>query len=257
MTRQFESGPAKSEGDSSSLPERAATFATTHWSVVIAAGTPDSPQATEALERLCRTYWYPLYAYTRRRGYNPQDSEDLTQEFFARFLAGAYLAKVDRARAKFRSYLLGALNHFLADAWDHAHRLKRGGQVIQALDVNSGESRYALEPVEAFTPDRLFDRRWALTVLDEVIGRLRQEYEHSGKGRLFKKLSALLPGDTEAGSYRELARDLEITESAVRVAVHRLRRRYGQLFANEVAHTVADPAEIPDEMRHLLAAAST
>ncbi len=237
--------------------ERTASFTTTHWSVVLAARQPDSPQATEALEQLCRTYWYPLYAYVRRRGYNPEDSEDLTQEFFARFLAGKYLASVERGRAKFRSYLLGALNHFLADAWDHAHRAKRGGgQPLQALDMQSGESRYALEPAQELAPDRLFDRRWALTVLDQVLRRLRREYEQSGKGRLFEKLSVLLPGDAEANPYGELARDLGMSENAVRVAVHRLRRRYGQLFSSEVAHTVADPAEIQDEMRYLLAAAS-
>jgi len=236
----------------------AASFATTHWSVVLAAGQSTDAQASEALEQLCRTYWYPLYAYVRRRGYNREDAEDLTQEFFARFLAGNYLASVDRGRAKFRSYLLGALNHFLADAWDHAHRIKRGGgQALQTLDVLSGESRYTLEPVEELTPDRLFDRRWALTVLDQVLSRLRQEYERSGKGRLFEKLSAFLPGDAEADSYGDLARELGMTESAVRVAVHRLRRRYGQLFSSEVAHTVSNPAEIQEEMRYLLAAVSS
>ena len=233
-------------------------FATTHWSVVLAAGQSTDAQASEALEQLCRTYWYPLYAYVRRRGYKPEDAEDLTQEFFARFLAGKYLARVNRERAKFRSYLLGALNHFLADAWDHAHRIKRGGtQALQTFDVRSAESRYTLEPVEELNPDRLFDRRWALTVLDQVLSRLRQEYERSGKGRLFEKLSAFLPGDAEAESYGDLAGELEMTESAVRVAVHRLRRRYGQLFSSEVAHTVSHPAEIQDEMRYLLAAASS
>jgi RNA polymerase sigma factor (sigma-70 family) len=240
------------------MQSTAATFATTHWSVVLAAGQSTDAQTSEALEQLCRTYWYPLYAYVRRRGYTPEDAEDLTQEFFARFLAGKYLASVDRERGKFRSYLLGALNHFLADAWDHAHRIKRGGgQATQTLDVRSGESRYTLEPVAELAPDQLFDRRWALTVLDQVLGRLRQEYERSGKGRLFERLSAFLPGDAEADSYAELARELGMTESAVRVAVHRLRRRYGQLFSSEVAHTVSSPAEIQDEMRYLLAAVSS
>jgi RNA polymerase sigma factor (sigma-70 family) len=233
-------------------------FATTHWSVVLASADQNSPQGAAALEQLCRTYWYPLYAYVRRRGYQPEDAEDLTQEFFARFLAGNYLARVDRERAKFRSYLLGALNHFLADAWDHAHRIKRGGtQALQTFDVRAAESRYTLEPVEELNPDRLFDRRWALTVLGQVLSRLREEYERSGKGRLFEKLSAFLPVDAEAASYGDLAGELEMTESAVRVAVHRLRRRYGQLFASEVAQTVASPAEIQDEMRYLLAAASS
>ncbi|MBI4327289.1 MAG: hypothetical protein HY674_18795 [Chloroflexi bacterium] len=146
--------------------------------------------------------------------------------------------------------MLGALNHCQADAWDHARRIKRGGgQTLQPLDVSSGESRYTLEPVEELTPDRLFDRRWALTILDQVLGRLRQEYEQSGKGRLFEKLSPFLLGDAEADSYGNLAKELEMTEGAVRVAVHRLRRRYGQLFASEVAHTVSSPAEIQEEMR--------
>ena len=235
-----------------------ATFATTHWSVVLAASQSTDAQASEALEELCRTYWYPLYAYVRRRGYNPEDAEDLTQAFFVRLLGGKFLARVDRERAKFRSYLLGALNHFLSDAWDHAHRVKRGGgQALQPFDVRSGESRYTLEPAQELTPDRLFDRRWALTVLDQVISRLRHEYEQSGKGRLFDKLSAFLPGDAEDNSYGEPARELGMTEGAVRVAVHRLRRRYGELFSNEVAHTVSSPTEIHDEMRYLLAAASS
>ena len=236
----------------------AGVFATTHWSVVLAAGQSADAQASEALEQLCHTYWYPLYAYVRRRGYNHEDAEDLTQEFFARFLAGKYLARVDRERAKFRSYLLGALNHFLADAWDHAHRTKRGGgQAVPTLDLRSGEFRYTLEPLEELSPDRLFDRRWAFTLLDQVLSRLRQEYERSGKGRLFEKLSAFLPGDAELDSYGDLAKELGTTEGAVRVAVHRLRRRYGQLFSTEVAHTVANPAEIHDEMRYLLAVASS
>ena len=247
--------PSDGVGHSAKVP---GLFATTHWSVVLAAGQEASPQSAEALEQLCRAYWYPLYAYVRRRGYNPEDAEDLAQEFFARFLAGNYLVRVDRERAKFRSYLLGALNHFLADAWDHAHRLKRGGgQANQPFDVRSGESRFTLEPVAELTPDRLFDRGWALTVLDQVISRLRQEYEQSGKRRLFDKLSAFLPGDAEADSYGELARELGMTEGTVRVAVHRLRRRYGELFSAEVAHTVSSPAEIHDEMRYLLGAVSS
>ena len=249
---------ATSGNDSDPLPVGGRVFATTHWSVVLAAGQSDSAPGQHALETLCRAYWYPIYVYVRRKGHGPDDAEDLTQEFFVRFLAGNYLASVDRERAKFRSYLLGALNHFLADAWDHAHRVKRGGgQANQPFDVRSGESRYTLEPVAELTPDRLFDRGWALTVLDQVISRLRQEYEQSGKSPLFDKLSAFLPGDAEPDSYGELARELGMTEGAVRVAVHRLRRRYGELFSAEVAHTVSSPAEIHDEMRYLLAAVSS
>jgi RNA polymerase sigma factor (sigma-70 family) len=228
-------------------------FATTHWSVILTAGKGESEQAAEALEKLCLTYWYPLYAYVRRRGYCPEDAQDLIQEFFARFLARNDLARVDRTRGRFRSYLLGALNHYLADDWDRRHRLKRGGQTCQVpFDVASGESHYALEPVDERSPDRLFERRWALALLDLVLSQLQREHQTGGKERLFARLSVFLPGEAEDLSYRQVAQELQMTEGATRVAVHRLRQRYGELFHEAVADTVEDPGDIPDEKRYLL-----
>jgi DNA-directed RNA polymerase specialized sigma24 family protein len=219
----------------------------------MAAGQRDTPQAAVALEQLCRTYWYPLYAYVRRRGYCLEDAKDLTQEFFARFLAGDSMHRADQRRGRFRSYLLGAFNHFLSDEWDKSHRLKRGGQVCQvSLDAASGEARYALEPADEHSPDRLFERRWALALLDGVWRQLQQEYEAAGKERLFARLSDFLTGGVEEGSYRLKAEELQMTEGATRVAVHRLRQRYGELFHQAVADTVEHPEEIADEMRHLI-----
>jgi RNA polymerase sigma factor (sigma-70 family) len=244
--------------DSHSEPEaHKGFFATTHWSVVMAAGQRDSPQAAEALEKLCHTYWYPLYAYVRRRGHNPTDAQDLTQEFFARFLARNYLAGVQQERARFRSYLLGAMNHFLSDAWDHAHRQKRAAaQENLPIDGPSGEARYAIEPADELSPDRLFDRRWALTLLDQVLGRLRVEYQTAGKALLFEKLNGFLTGETKRDRYHQTATELGVTEGNLRVAIHRLRKRYGELFLSEVAQTVSAPEEVREEMLYLLSAAS-
>jgi len=230
---------------------RQGAFATTHWSVVLQAGGGESAQAAAALDELCRTYWYPLYAYVRRRGYGPEDAQDLIQEFFARFLARNYLAGVDQRRGRFRSYLLGALNHFLADDWDRKHRLKRGAQTCPIpFDTGNGEANYRLEPVDERSPDWIFERGWALALLDLVLRRLQREYEDGGKQRLFDRLSVFLTGEGER--YRQVAEALGMTEGAARVAVHRLRQRYGELFRQAVADTVEDPEEIPDEMRYLL-----
>jgi DNA-directed RNA polymerase specialized sigma24 family protein len=242
-----------SANGSEAAATRQGLFATTHWSVVLQAGSGESPHAAAALEHLCRAYWYPLYAYVRRRGYGPEDAQDLTQEFFARLLARNDLAAVDRKRGRFRSYLLGALNHFLADDWDRRHRLKRGGQTWPVpFDAASGEGHYALEPIDERSPDRLFERRWALALLDLVWRQLQREHQAGGKERLFARLSVFLPGEAEGEGYRQAAEELQMTEGATRVAVHRLRQRYGELFRQAVADTVEDPAEIPDEMRHLV-----
>ncbi len=233
-------------------------FATTHWSVVLAAGPQDTPQSAAAREKLCRTYWYALYAYVRRRGYSPEDAQDLTQEFFARFLSGESISRVDQRRGRFRSYLLGAFNHFLSDEWDRSHRLKRGGQACQvSLDAASGEARSALEPADDRSPDWLFERRWALALLDRVWRQLQGEYEATGKERLFTRLSDFLTGGVEEGSYRLKAQELQMTEGATRVAVYRLRQRYGELFRQAVADTVEHPEEIADEMRHLVSVLSS
>jgi DNA-directed RNA polymerase specialized sigma24 family protein len=225
---------------------------------VLAAGPLDTLQSAAAREELCRTYWYPLYAYVRRRGYSLEDAQDLTQEFFARFLSGESISRADQRRGRFRSYLLGAFNHFLSDEWDRSHRIKRGGQVCQIpMDAVSGEARYLVEPVDERSPDWLFEHRWALALLDWVWSQLQQEYEVAGKDRLFSLLSGFLTGAVEEESYRLKAEELQMTEGAIRVAVHRLRQRYAELFRQAVADTVGDPEEIADEMRHLVAVLSS
>lgn len=213
-----------------------------------------SPCAAEAMAELCRVYWYPLYAYVRRRGYDVHEAEDLTQEFFLRLLAKNYLAAADREKGKFRAFLLASLKHFLANEWDRAEAQKRGGgQVILGLDTLSAESRYRLEPWHDLTPEKLFERQWALTVLDQVLGRLGAEsHVLDGRQAVFDRLKQFLTGSHRSASYAEVAAELEMTEGAVKVAVHRLRRRYRQLLRDEIAQTVAGPEEIDDEIRYLL-----
>jgi RNA polymerase sigma factor (sigma-70 family) len=226
-------------------------FHTTHWSTVLTAGQCHTPRSAEALEKLCRKYWYPLYAYVRRRGEDSHTAEDLTQEFLARFLAGNHVAKASPDKGRFRFYLLTALRHFLAEARDYDRRLKRGGgQRVLSLDEPIGEERYRLEPQDDATPERLFDRRWALAVLEQVLKQLGREYQAAGKGPLFHQIKGFLT-DEDSAAYPRIARDLEMSEGALRVAVHRLRRRYGELLRQEIAHTVASPEEVPEEMRHL------
>ncbi len=244
----------QTESSGSDAREQGGIFATTHWSVVLAAGDQESPQAAAALEYLCNRYWYPIYAYVRRQGHSPEDAQDLTQEFFARFLARKSLAGVQRGRGRFRSYLLGALKHFLADEWDRQRRLKRGGQFFHVpFDAAAGEGRYLLEPADERSPDRLFERRWALALLELVWRQLQSEYQAAGKERLFARLRGFLTAGTAGESYRAVAGELLMTEGAVRVAVHRLRQRYGELFRQAVAETVEKPEDIPEEMRHLVA----
>lgn len=231
----------------------AATFATTHWSVVLAAGQRESPAAASALEQVCRTYWYPLYAFIRRQGHTAEDAEDLTQGFFARLLQKDYLAEVSPQQGRFRSFLLAALKHFLADERDKALAQKRGGgQPLLSLDAQAAEARYRLEPTHELTPERFFERRWALSLLKQVFDRLAQDYAMAGKGELFQVIQDFLAPGTANTNYAAAARRLGRSESAVRVAVHRLRQRYGELFREEVAHTVAEANEIEDEMQNLL-----
>ena len=228
------------------------TFRTTHWSVVLAARAGADTRATAALETLCRTYWYPLYAFVRLQGYAAEDAQDLTQGFFARLLAKDYLAAVDPAKGRFRSFLLAAIKHFLADERDKATALKRGGgQPLISLDAQQAEERYRLEPTHDWTPDKLFERRWALSLLSAVFERLEQDYAAAGKGELFQVGQRFLSPESGEADYPAAARQLDMNEGAVRMAVHRLRRRYAELFRAEVANTVADPGEIEDEMRHL------
>ena len=231
-----------------------AVFATTHWSVVLQAGELDSPNTSEALAQLCRTYWYPLYAYVRRKGYPAHDAQDLTQEFFARLLARNYLGGVERRKGKFRSFLLGAFEHFLAKEWRRAHAQKRGGgQVPFSLDEVDAENRYLLEPAHDLSPEKIFDRRWATTVLGDAMAELRKEYWARNQKELFAKLEGLLSGDGAPASYAEIAESLGMNEGALKVAVHRLRKRYGELIRSQIAQTVATPEEIDEELRYLFA----
>jgi RNA polymerase sigma factor (sigma-70 family) len=227
-------------------------FVTTHWSVVLAAGHGDTTRAGDALARLCKAYWYPLYAYARRRGASPHDAQDLTQEFFARLLAGNWIAEADQQRGRFRSFLLSAMKHFMANEWNKAQTQKRGGgQPIVSLNDDSAEHRYRLEPVEKATPESLFERGWALTLLDGVLVRLEEEYRSEGKQAWMEAMRPALTSDRGALDYVELARRLGTTETAARVAVHRLRQRYRQLIRAEVGSTVASPDEVEAEMHHL------
>ena len=229
-------------------------FPTTHWSIVLEVGQQDSSRSAEALTQLCRTYWYPLYAYVRRKGYPAHDAQDLTQEFFARLLARNYLTAADRNRGKFRSFLLGSLEHFLAREWTRAHAEKRGGtQPPFSFDDAHAEGRYFKEPANELTPERLFDRRWATTVLETALDGLRQEYLGRGQGELFGKLEGLLTGDDSAGSYAVIGAGLGLSEGAIKVAVHRLRKRYGELIRAEIGQTVAVPADVDEELRYLFA----
>jgi RNA polymerase sigma factor (sigma-70 family) len=228
-------------------------FVTTHWSVVVAAGDSSAPAARNALEKLFGTYWYPLYAYIRRRGYNPHDAEDLTQGFFASLLQSRHLCMADSERGKFRSFLLVRLKHYVSDERKKVHAHKRGGgQPIISLDAQLAEDRYGLEPVTELTPERIFERRWALAVLERSVARLREEYVTGGRTELFEELKHFPPGQKGQSSYAEVAARLGVTESAVKSAVHRMRMRHRDLLRQEIAHTVSTPAEVDDELRYLI-----
>jgi len=233
---------------------RSPVFVTTHWSVVLTAGDSNTTIAHEALAKLCQTYWFPLYAFVRRRGFSPPDAEDLTQEFFARFLEHKWVGNADREKGRFRTFLLSALNHFLANEWDKARAQKRGGgSTPLPLEFNAAETRYVREPADNVTPEQHFERRWALTLLETVVNRLRTEYEQDGKADLFTALNPCLVGDRTSQPYEELARELGVSEGAVKSAVHRLRQRYRQLLRDEIAQTVAGPGEVDEELNHLIA----
>jgi RNA polymerase sigma-70 factor (ECF subfamily) len=228
---------------------------TTHWSLVLMAGHGQSPQAEMALEELCRTYWYPLYAYVRHRGYTPHDAQDLTQGFFASFLAKNYLQDLDAERGKFRSFLLAALNHYLSNERDRARTIKRGGkQTFVFLDDDTAEERYRLEPATSLTPAMVFERRWATAVLEAALRQLRAEFAGTGREVQFERLKLFLEGDVARGDYQIAAVDLNVSPGAVAMAVQRLRRRYRELIRAEVARTLANPADVETELRHLFAA---
>lgn len=226
-------------------------FATTHWSVVVAAGGTDTPRAREALTKLCQAYWYPIYAFIRRRGRSAHDAQDLTQEFFARLLEKNWMAAAEPGRGRFRSFLLGALNHFLANEWRKEQAQKRGGYA-QIVQLDAAEIRYGAEPADNLTPERQFERKWAVTLLDLVLQRLAAEFKRENKGEMFEALKPSLVGDRDTQPYAEIAGRLGISEGAVKVAVHRLRKRYRQLFREAVAETIASLDEIESEVRHLI-----
>jgi RNA polymerase sigma-70 factor (ECF subfamily) len=229
-------------------------FATTHWSVVLAAAQEEAPQAAEALEKLCRTYWVPLYVHVRRRGYRPEDAQDLTQEFFARLLAKHWLTMADPHRGRFRSFLLVALNHFLANEWDRVHYQKRGGgQPHLPFDTVAAEELYRQEASRGWSAEEVYERNWALSFLEHVRTRLRAEYGAAGKAERFDLWERFLPGEVCPLSYAEGATQLEVSEGTFKSDVHRLKQRYGALLREEIAHTVANPEEIDDELRHLIA----
>lgn len=229
-------------------------FVTTQWSLILGAGREGESQGA-ALEQLCRTYWYPLYVYIRRRGNGPEDAQDLTQGFFARLLEKQWLDGIQENGSRFRSFLLTALNGFLADQYDRATAAKRGGnQILLSLDAAEGERRYLMEPATNEMPEKIFDRRWALTVLERALTKLKEETAAAGKARQFDLLDRFLSREPGAGEYAATAVELGVSPGAVGVSVHRLRRRFRELMRAEVAETVADPAQVDTEMQELLAA---
>jgi RNA polymerase sigma factor (sigma-70 family) len=227
-------------------------FPETQWTVVLAAGGTPSPESAAALERLCSSYWYPLYAYVRRRGHSPPDAQDFTQEFFARLLEHNWVAPADRHKGRFRSFLLIAMKRFLAKEWDKVKTLKRGGQVrFVPFQLDTAETRYTREPADTCTPEQVFEKQWALALLESVLNRLREDYVRDGKNTLFHTLEPCLIGNRETQPYAVLAAEVGMTEGAVKMAVCRLRERYRERLKEEIGHTVASPAEVDEELRHL------
>jgi RNA polymerase sigma factor (sigma-70 family) len=230
-----------------------AEFRTTHWSVVLAARN-DEAAGQQALAQLCQTYWYPLYAFVRRRGHDPSDAQDLTQEFLLRLIERKSLQSVTPERGRFRSFLLVALKNFLINEWSRSQRQKRGGgQRFISLDEQTAEARYKIEPVESSTPETIFERAWAGTLLDRVLDRVAREYGENGKEDLFEALKPILCGEKGPATYAQIAAQHEITEGAVKMAVLRMRQRYAALLRAEIVQTLEDPSEIEDEIRYLFA----
>ena len=245
----------RSKSNDESDSARASWFTTTHWSVVLNAAESTSSGGQEALEKLCRTYWHPLYAYVRHRGYEPHDAQDLTQEFFLRLLDKHYLAQVDPHKGKFRSFLIVAVNHFLANEWDRAKAAKRGGRVtFVSFDEATAEESLQLENMAGASPEKIFERRWALTILDQVIARLRKEFDEAGKTEQFEALKMFLMGEKSSASYADLAGRFHTTEAALKMAVQRMRQRCGELLREEIANTVTTPLQVEEEVRFLFGA---
>jgi RNA polymerase sigma-70 factor (ECF subfamily) len=229
-------------------------FSTTNWSLVVCAGAKGT-SARSALETLCRRYWFPLYAFVRREGYTEHDAQDLTQAFFAQFLAKDYFHGIDRSRGKFRSFLLACMRHFLANARDFTRAAKRGGgRISLPLDFSYAEDRYLREPIGHWTPEKLYDRRWALEILHAVVERLESEWAEESRREFFLAVRDFVGGGEPTRTYAEIGTQFAMTAGAVKTAVYRLRRRYRELLREEIAHTVSDPAEVDDELRQLFTA---
>jgi RNA polymerase sigma factor (sigma-70 family) len=228
-------------------------FPTTRWTLVLAAADPHRKDAHPALVSLCEGYWYPLYAFVRRRGYPPDQAQDLTQQFFIRVLEGRYLDRADPDKGRFRAFILTSLKFFLSDETDRDRAQKRGGGNVLSLEISSGEERYQREPGHNETPERIFERRWALSVLDRVMDKLRNEFVQHGRVDHFNRLKVFLLDQGET-PYAALAREMGTSEGALKVAIHRLRKRYRELFRQEIAETVADPADVESELRFLATA---
>ena len=228
-------------------------FTATQWTVVLAAGRPDSPAAAAALEQLCCSYWHPLYAYARHKGHLPPDAEDLTQEFFARLLAKNYLAAAEKEKGRFRSFLLTMFKRFLADEWDRSQAQKRGGGLRPlTIDTETAEAGYQQDWIENATPERVFEQRWALSVVNRAINRLEAEFTQAGRAAEFERLKTFLTPEKGAIPYADAAKELDMTEGALRVVIHRLRQKFRGHLRAEVAQTVASPEEIEEEIRYLL-----
>jgi RNA polymerase sigma-70 factor (ECF subfamily) len=240
-------------GAASPEPSKQGRFPTTRWSLIVSSRQRPTQDSREALASLCAAYWYPLYAYVRRQGESIEDAQDLTQGFFSRLLDKRYLDDFDRARGRFRTFLLAAFRHYIINESNRVRAQKRGGDLPPlTLDLQDAEQRYHLEPSHNLTPEKIYERRWALTLLERSMARLRAESADQDR---FDRLQGFLTGEP-ADSYRQVAEELRMSEGALKVAVHRLRRRYGQLLREEIAQTVASPKEIKDEMNHLLLAVS-
>lgn len=232
-------------------------FSTTHWSVVLKAGQEDSPAATSALEDLCRTYWYPLYAYVRRQGHSASDGQDLTQQFFAVFLEKKHFGLANPDRGRFRSFLLASLKHFLVNEYNRKRAVKRGGHcTFVSWDEASAETRYQKELADEGNPAKLFEQTWALTLLEKVMKDLQQEYVRAGKEKIFNALQVFLSGEKAENTYAQIGEGLQMRESAVKMAVLRLRQRYGEKLRSEIAHTLAGTTSVEEELRDLLGAMS-
>lgn len=237
------------------LSHRPDLFVSTRWTVVLSAGRKSSLQSDNALAELCQMYWYPLYAFVRRQGHSPEDAEDLTQAFFARFLEKNYLEGLSSERGRFRAYLLACLKHFLANEWDKAARQKRGGKAEHlSLDWETAEERYKIEPADTSSPDVIYDRAWAMALLERVVNRLETEYRDGGKGAIFDQAKPFLTYSGDPASQAAAAQALQIDEGAFRVAVHRLRKRCRETLREEISQTLVDSTAVSDELRSLQAA---